>query len=549
MAALNALRRRVTSSLPRGRAARLLAGGVATLLLTGVGGAVAGAALRGGSDSNELVGDPVPASQVAVIARAALACPQLTAARLAGQLMAASRFQVDATTSGGGSGVAGLTDAQWQLWAPWPGAARHDPAAETTALAHLMCDLAGQLRRDDLGDDLWQPMLAAHKSGVDAVRTARGIPADARDYVRTVVAYADWYTNHSALVAPADSAAPTTSAAPVKTAQPVPLPATLLPLVVAAGKQCPQVTGVRIAGQLMAASSFRADLLGADGAQGIAQFLPALWSRYARGGQSPWQPKDAVPTLATAMCSLTSALGGLTADPYPAALDAFRGGPVTAAPTAADPAGDFTDQVLAFAAYYAKDPRLATATAAPGARVPAVPPTVPVRASSAAPAPGNPPAAAAPGAGGTTTTTTAAAAPAPVKTTAAPAATTQATPTFKIVTLGDKCLEVPSSGSRLQIWTCNGSAGQKWSTGSDGSLRSGGDCLSFAGGAGDNGTAVVLAACTSAWYQKFWVNDSNDLVNYVNGKCVDVTDNVNADGTQLQAWDCTGGANQKWSRQ
>ncbi|MEU4240062.1 ricin-type beta-trefoil lectin domain protein [Actinoplanes sp. NPDC026619] len=548
MAALNALRRRVTSSLPRGRTARLVAGAAATLLLTGVGGAVAGAALHHGSDSAELVGDPVPADQVAVIARAALACPQLTAARLAGQLMAASRFKVDATTPGGGSGVAGLTDAQWQLWAPWPGAQRHDPAAETTALAHLMCDLAGQLRRDDLGDDLWQPMLAAHQSGVDAVRTARGVPDEAREYVRTVVGYADWYTNHSALVVPAGSASSMSSAAPVKTAKPIPLPATLVPLVVAAGKQCPQVTGARIAGQLMAASAFRADVLGSDGAQGIAQFLPALWSRYARAGQSPWQPKDAVPTLATAMCSLTSALGGLTADPYPAALGAFRGGPVTAAPTSADPAGEFADQVLAFAAYYAKDPRMATATAAPGAAVPAVPPTVAVRASSAAAAAGNPPAAAAPGVGGTVATTTAAAAP-PKTTGATPVATAQAAATFKIVTLGDKCLDVPSSGTRLQIWTCTGASNQQWSTGSDGSLRSGGKCLSLAGGGADNGTAVVLAGCSSEWYQKFWVNDSNDLVNYVNGKCVDVVDNVNADGTQLQLWDCTGGANQKWSRQ
>jgi hypothetical protein len=30
-------------------------------------------------------------------------------------------------------------------------------------------------------------------------------------------------------------------------------------------------------------------------------------------------------------------------------------------------------------------------------------------------------------------------------------------------------------------------------------------------------------------------------------KCLDVTDVNTADGTPLQIWDCTGGANQKWS--
>ncbi|MET8772936.1 RICIN domain-containing protein, partial [Streptomyces sp. NPDC004658] len=30
-------------------------------------------------------------------------------------------------------------------------------------------------------------------------------------------------------------------------------------------------------------------------------------------------------------------------------------------------------------------------------------------------------------------------------------------------------------------------------------------------------------------------------------KCLDVTDNNSANGTRIQIWSCTGGANQKWN--
>jgi hypothetical protein len=534
VAVLHDLRRLVTSRLPRGRAGRRLAVVAAALVLTGAGGAVAGAAINGRSGhDDELVGDPVPTTQVTVIARAALSCPQLNTARLAGQLMAASRFREDATTPEGGSGVAGLTDAQWQTWVPWLGAQRHDPAAEITALAHLMCDLGGQLRNDDLGVDLWQPMLAAHRSGVDAVRATHGIPDEARDYVRVVVGYADWYTNHSALAMPSETASSAASSALGATAQPKPLPANLVPLVVAAGRQCPQVTGARIAAQLMAASAFRADLLGSDGGQGIAQFLPAVWNRYADSGRSPWQPKDAVPTLATAMCSLTTALGGITADPYPAALTAFRGGPVTAAPA---PPDGFADQVLAFATYYAKDPRLAGAAAAPRVSQPVV--------SLAAGAPPSG-AAAAPGAPRPAVTTTRA------TTTAATAATTAAGPAeYQIKGYAGKCIDATSSkdGAPLQISTCTGGADQKFTFGNR-TVKHDGLCVDLAWAGSDNGTPVQLATCNGGWAQRFWINDAHDLVNAAIGKCVDVVDKNTANGTRLQLWDCTGASNQKWSRQ
>jgi hypothetical protein len=53
------------------------------------------------------------------------------------------------------------------------------------------------------------------------------------------------------------------------------------------------------------------------------------------------------------------------------------------------------------------------------------------------------------------------------------------------------------------LYTCNGTAAQQWTGGTDGTLRA-------------------------------------------LGKCLDVTGNTSADATPLQIWTCAGGANQRW---
>jgi hypothetical protein len=535
--------------LPTRRSRRLAGIGLTVVLLTlaAVTGSSAG---NGASAGTVLAGDAVPADQVSAIARAALSCPTLTAARVAAQLMAASGFRADAVTPQGGSGVAGLTDAQWQRWVPWPGAVRHDPAAETSALAHLMCDLVGRLRSLGLTGDLWKPALAAHQSGIDAVRIANGVPADARDYVRKVSAYANWYGTHDALSEPSQPVTP--GPAPTGSAAPKPVPGNLVSLVVDAGKRCPQVTAPRIAGQLMAASGFDADLLGSDGGQGIAQFLPTVWSRYSHAGQSPWDPAAAIPTMAAAMCSLTSALTGLTGDPYPVALASFAGGPLVASATESD--GDrFADRVLAYAAYYARDPRLAPVAVSPAGSDGKTAPNSPGPVDPVAAAQQQRGSTGAQSGSLTATHTT----PAKTKTTTSPKGTSSGSATarsgaktYEIQAYGDKCIDVPSAadGTQLQIWTCTGAANQKWTFAGDGSLRSEGLCMDLAWASSDNGTKVQVATCNGGWAQHFYVNSSNDLVNPDIGKCVDITDSNDSDGAPLQLWDCAGSANQKWTK-
>lgn len=116
----------------------------------------------------------------------------------------------------------------------------------------------------------------------------------------------------------------------------------------------------------------------------------------------------------------------------------------------------------------------------------------------------------------------------------------------------NRCIDIPggvaSDGARLQIWDCNGSAGQRWTIGTDGTLRALGKCMDVAWGATTNGAAVQLATCNGGPAQQFRLNSTNDLVNPQADKCVDVRDWIASNGGQLQIWDCAGSANQKWWR-
>jgi beta-glucanase (GH16 family) len=219
--------RRIAEGLSRywhraGRLGRLAAVGLALCLAVLCATAAGISLLPASADSSAPAALAVPGGMLAAVKSAALSCPELSPPRLAAQLMAASRFNPDAVTPGGGSGVAGLTAAQWQQWAPAPGAARSDATANIVALAHDVCNLAGQVRAGHAPGDLWPLALAAFHSGLPAVIAARGIPPAAASYVATVAAYATWYAQQrqfgGAAVTPARPS-------PHATASPSPAPA------------------------------------------------------------------------------------------------------------------------------------------------------------------------------------------------------------------------------------------------------------------------------------------------------------------------------------
>ncbi|GIF73036.1 serine/threonine protein kinase [Asanoa siamensis] len=136
--------------------------------------------------------------------------------------------------------------------------------------------------------------------------------------------------------------------------------------------------------------------------------------------------------------------------------------------------------------------------------------------------------------------------PSPTKTAAPPAAGRP------IVGHGsNRCITVPSgtasAGQQIQITDCRDLPGQRWTLGSDRTVRALGMCLDVAGGSTADGARVRLSTCDGRASQRFNLNPSHDLVSLPADRCVDVVDLKTTNGAPLQIWQCTGADNQKWS--
>ncbi|GAB3134227.1 hypothetical protein GCM10027258_04720 [Amycolatopsis stemonae] len=115
---------------------------------------------------------------------------------------------------------------------------------------------------------------------------------------------------------------------------------------------------------------------------------------------------------------------------------------------------------------------------------------------------------------------------------------------------GGKCVDVagasPANGTTIDLYTCNGTNAQQW-TSTSGTLQALGKCLDVTAAGTANGTKVQLYDCNGTGAQQWTHSSSNQLVNPASGKCLDATGPSSADGTPLQIWTCTGSANQSWT--
>ncbi|HEY3751493.1 MAG TPA: ricin-type beta-trefoil lectin domain protein, partial [Pseudonocardiaceae bacterium] len=120
----------------------------------------------------------------------------------------------------------------------------------------------------------------------------------------------------------------------------------------------------------------------------------------------------------------------------------------------------------------------------------------------------------------------------------------------QITGYGGKCIDdaaaSTANGSRIQLYTCNGTNAQSWTVASNGSLQVLGKCMDVTAAGTANGTKVQLYDCNGTGAQVWTHNASNELVNPASGRCLDATGPSSADGTPLQIWDCAGSANQQW---
>jgi beta-glucosidase len=105
-----------------------------------------------------------------------------------------------------------------------------------------------------------------------------------------------------------------------------------------------------------------------------------------------------------------------------------------------------------------------------------------------------------------------------------------------------------TDGSKVEIYTCNGTNGQQWTEEPNGTIHADGKCLDVVGGGTGNGTLVDLYTCNGTGAQVWQPQSNGSLVNPQSGKCLDDTGWSITPGTQVQIWSCTGNANQSWTR-
>lgn len=120
-----------------------------------------------------------------------------------------------------------------------------------------------------------------------------------------------------------------------------------------------------------------------------------------------------------------------------------------------------------------------------------------------------------------------------------------------VKTPNGRCLEnkwgVTSDGNPVQIYDCNGSAAQIWSTETDGTIRVQTKCLGPQGGSLVAGTVLVISNCTGATFQRWTSGPGGTVRSQVNGLCVENRGGINANGNPAVVQVCDGTPAQSWS--
>jgi chitinase len=115
---------------------------------------------------------------------------------------------------------------------------------------------------------------------------------------------------------------------------------------------------------------------------------------------------------------------------------------------------------------------------------------------------------------------------------------------------GGLCLDDKSGSTTnfnpIQVYTCNGSNAQQWTTGPGNTLQVLGKCLDVDAAGTANGTTVDLYDCNGTGAQVWQPQSNGALLNPASGKCLDDTGWSTTPGTQAQIWSCAGTANQAW---
>ncbi len=119
-----------------------------------------------------------------------------------------------------------------------------------------------------------------------------------------------------------------------------------------------------------------------------------------------------------------------------------------------------------------------------------------------------------------------------------------------IVGIGGKCLDIDNAGTadgtKIQLWTCNGSNAQRWArVGS--TYQALGKCLDVDNAGTANGTKVQLWTCNGTGSQVWQPQADGTVLNPQSGKVLDALSGSSADGTQIHIWQPAGVLSQRWA--
>jgi soluble lytic murein transglycosylase-like protein len=103
-------------------------------------------------------------------------------------------------------------------------------------------------------------------------------------------------------------------------------------LVVSAAATCPGLSPTLLAAQIEQESGWDSRASSRVGAQGIAQFMPAIWKAYGVDGDGDgvkdvWNPRDAIPAAAHLDCVLLRDVAAVPGDKVRNMLAAYNAGP------------------------------------------------------------------------------------------------------------------------------------------------------------------------------------------------------------------------------
>ena len=99
-------------------------------------------------------------------------------------------------------------------------------------------------------------------------------------------------------------------------------------------------------------------------------------------------------------------------------------------------------------------------------------------------------------------------------------------------------------GNPIVGTACEGLTEQTWTLEANGAIEFKGKCLDTAGGGTASGTDVVLDKCTGASSQDWQPGASYALIDQASGLCL--TDPMDVTGTQLEIESCAATLNQQW---